>query len=1148
MGKISDKSLERVDNADLEQIMRAHGHEPFNAKDKHNLVYCCPFHTESTGSFKISTNKRGGKHDAPLWKCFGGCGEKGYGAITLEAKLSGLQLTGYDYIQAAKNVASICNLQIEEIEPEDLNGKKEYVAPQDEYTFELRDDFTIYELEALGCKCELLKKKVYGKDGSEHTEPVLDNDGKSVYKYSFSLNNKSNEDNAADNIENIIKSNFDPKEITKRFNLYPVKSYTGPKFRMEDGTYKSRKVIATESFPIFVYMYNDKTWGRIYQPYYRKVKDKNGKMGADYRFTFWYKGNCKRPDLNKLFYGDTLTMAMLADEKLTATAALKQLDMEEKLPTKTEKDKETGTETTVPSGKVFDLIQCSGGSDAINTYFHTGAHVCWINSENGDLTPDMYKKMDNMAVNKYIMYDLDDTGKTRALKTALRYLDLRLIFLPERLKELKSARTQKPCKDAKDYFSFYNPKSMEGFEDGIRTHFRRIMKSSLSLRFWMVKIKADKDGKEKSRDYCIDTARVFNFLASQGLFRFVDKTSTDKIGSFVRVKDNIVSYISKESIGLEALNIMLDFIRRSPDYCEDLQRAVINSTRISQNTMQNLPVIDLDFNSWGKDFDYLFFKNTAVKVTKDSINTVKYNQLPYNVNAQAIKDAEFTIENNRYFKIDVNPDYKKLEEEYFQMQRDKNTSKEDLLSKAQDKEDFGRLWKWKLTWVEKDQKRIPDFIRFLYNTCRVYWRKEKEGKALTETEQQEQDLYFINKVCAIGYSLCRYRNPARTYAVFYTEASVGEEGKSTGGTGKSLIIKSLDFARNSFTIDGKSFDPKKGATNFQRFMRGVHSHIHLEDVCKDFDFESLFVMISSGFVSRALYAAETFTPIEEVPLMQITSNFMINLSSDSAQRRLFMVGMSDYYHAKNEMMCTEGHLPEDDGFDDLTHPSPEQLNHIQNFMAQCMQFYMTVGNRIMPPMAALANRTLISTVGDKFVEFFNEFFSKEYNYNCPIDRETLFHDYLDYKELSTFGKEKSALAKFKQDLQYYCNSCRIIMNPPVIFQNDSERMRKEVRTKAWCKITLRKNTNQEISGRVCISSKGALYFYKKGTVPETVAGRGKAPEIDPEPIYDDEGKVITWDPEQIKKLQSLEDQMKRNEQSKAEITTAITGVKDELPF
>lgn len=1142
MGKISEGSLEGIDNADLVAIMRHHGHEPFDNRDKHNIVYCCPFHSEKTGSFKISTTKLGGKHNAPLWKCFGSCSDtKGYGAISLEARLSGLQLTGYDYIQAAKNVASICNIDIEEIEPEDLNGKKEYVAPQDEYSFEFRDEFTIYELEALGCKCDAIMRKVYGKDGAEHNEPLLGKDGKPVYKYSFSLSNNQKDDN---NPESIIESNFDPKEITKRFNLFPVKSYTGPKFKTEDGTYKSRKVSATDSFPILVYMYDNKTWGRIYQPYYRKVKDKNGKIGADYRFTFWYKGNSKRPDLNKFFYGDTLAMAMLADDKLTATEALKKLDMKENIPVKTEKDKESGTDITTPSGKVYDLILCSGGSDAINTYFHTGAHVCWINSENGDISPEMYKKMDRVALNNYIMYDLDDTGKRRALKTALRYLDLRLIFLPERLRDLKSPRSQKPCKDAKDYFMYYNPKTMEGFEEGIRTHFRQIMKSSLSLRFWSIKVKKDKEGNEKSRDYCVNSARIFNFLASQGLFRFVEKNSTDKIGSFVYVRDNIVSYISKDSIASVALSIVRDFIRKVPDYCEDLEQAVINSTRISPAMMNNLPTIDLDFVSWGKDFDYLFFKNTAVKITKNEISTVNYNQFPFNVNAQAIKDAEFTLEKNRFFTIDINPDYKKLEEELFQMERDKNAPKEEIVAKRIEKEESGRLWKWKLTWNETDQKRIPQYIRFLYNTCRVYWRKEKEGRELTATEKQEQDLYFINKVAAIGYSLCRYRNPARTYAVFYTEASVAEEGKSSGGTGKSLIIKSLDFARNSFTIDGKSFKPDKGALNFQRFIRGVHSHIHLEDVCKDFDFESLFVMISSGFTSRALYASETFTPIEEVPLMQVTSNYMINLSSDSSQRRLFMVGMSDYYHARNDLMGTEGHLPEDDGFDDLTHPAPDQLNHIENFMAQCMQFYMTVGNRIMPPMAALANRTLVSTVGEKFVEFFNEFFSKEYNYNCPIDRETLFHDYLDYKELSAFGKEKSVLAKFKTDLQFYCRSCGIIMNPDVILQN-SEKLRKEVRTKAWVKITLCRNTINETSGRVLISSKGALYFYKKGSVPTSIEGRGKAPEYDPEPILDDEGKVITWDPEQIKKLMQQDEMHRKNTQ---EIPVTKTENKDDLPF
>ena len=89
------------------------------------------------------------------------------------------------------------------------------------------------------------------------------------------------------------------------------------------------------------------------------------------------------------------------------------------------------------------------------------------------------------------------------------------------------------------------------------------------------------------------------------------------------------------------------------------------------------------------------------------------------------------------------------------------------------------------------------------------------------------------------------------------------------------------------------------------------------------------------------------------------------------------------------------------------------------------------------------------------------------------------------------------------------------MNPPVVLRTDSDRKRKEMRVKAWVKVTFFRNTEKEVSVRIFKSSNGCLYFCKKGEEPLKYEDVQKAPKIDPEPILDEFDKPIVVDQSQI---------------------------------
>lgn len=1094
MKKITEESLEKIDNADLLQIMASHGHYPSDHHDPRNYAFCCPFHDEKTPSFLISKGqKSGGRYNTPFWKCFG-CGASGFGALQLEAKLSNLDLHS-DFIKIVQNISMICNIAIDEVNVKNVNGIVSFVDPQDEFTFEYKDTFSIEDLKALGCDC----KKIYTVKNGRRM-PKLDKNGNFMYKYSFGkgFDREDKEDE---------EPNFDPNDITKMFSLYPLKSYTTSAIE-KNGRKFSVKVESTDTFPIYAYQYDNKTWGRIYQPCYQKKNNSD----KDRRFSFWYKSGIKKDGLDEKVYGDAVVMNAL--EGIPIPKTIKSLGLDESIA-EVNKDGDTIPEK---DRRVYDLIICSGGSDAINTYFNSSAHVCWLNSETPGISQHVWNSLNKIAINIYIMFDIDDTGKRMALKAALTYMDLRLIFLPEQLKTCTvwKGGVKKRCKDAKDFFTIYNPREKEEYDGNARKRFKQLMKASLSLKFWNEEPKYDKDGKTLiSMRYSINSARTYNFLASQGLFRYVDWDSDDKVGTFVLIKGQIVEYVSKDSVDTVAFKMMKDYIERSSYFCEELFCAIINSPRINNKSIgNNLPVIDLDFHSWGIDFDYLMFENTTVKITKDRIIEVPYSNFPYNVLKQAIKPHTFKLIEKLPFEIYVNPEYQALEDKLTAMKKDPAATKEELKATGDALYSMANMKRYKVNWL-KPMNEQPIFVQLLYNMSRVYWRKEiEQGLELTPDEKQEQDMHFVNKFCAFGMALCRYRNSSLPYMELVTEASVRDEGKPTGGTGKSLLISLMDTARDVLTIDGKSYDQKKGALNFQRFLKGKHTIIHMEDMDKKLDIEALFVLISSGMTVRALYQNEVYLPKEEAPILVGTSNYNPDISSDSTQRRLFLLGMSDYYHSENMLEGIKARTPAME-FGDVKNMESDELNAMLNCMAYSIQFFMKVGDRIQPPMRELKNRQLISTTGKKFVEWANEFFSHDYHFNCPLDRDTMFEDYIDYCEVSSFKKDKFAVSTFKDKLEKYCNHCGYIMNPPVVLRTDSDRKRKEMRVKAWVKVTFFRNTEKEVSVRIFKSSNGCLYFCKKGEEPLKYEDVKKAPKIDPEPILDEFDKPIVVDQSQI---------------------------------
>lgn len=1035
-----------------------------------DYVCCCPVHNEKTPSFKVSKNKKG-KNGGEQWRCFGSCQKGGSGAISFVAFVEGLEMRGDDYIASVKKTAQIANISLGEANVKSLQlaPKIEWVAPQDHYTFVKREKFTRYELEALGCKCIDIYEDYTDNRGITLKRAKTDEEGDPIYKYSFATKGNG----------------FNARSIAKDFHLYAVDYYIAP-VKKNKGQTSSLKFSSHEDYPIFVFMYDKESWGRIYQPF------------GEFRFITWPTNN--HPALNDCLFGDTMLMRNFAGEdmKILCTQA-DEYTLEGIHPVTVTDD--YGKPKSM--SKFDDVILCSGGSDAINTFYHSRAHVCFMGSEGYILSKEAYSKIDRAAKNKYIMFDLDNTGKRCALNIAKKYLGFKIIFLPD---ELRSIRVSggKYGKDAKDYFIYYQP---EDKEMHINEHFRLLMNASRSLKFWERREKKDKDENEIV-SYEIDSGSIFPFLNAMGIWTYVDPEDSKMKQSFISVIDeHKVDVIPPDLIQTKVNDIMIKYIKLSSHYDPRLENMIINSTRLRIDSLNKIPPIELNLDSWGPEFDYVFFQNKAVLITAKEIKTMDYTNIPYHVYTQNIRPFNFQMQKEHTFEIIVNPEWQKKRDMIDEARTDKSVSLLQINKWENELSEFGILNRFILKW-NKPFKEQPHYIQILYNTGRMHWRKEERDIPLSEAEQKEHDAHFINKVAALGYLLFRYKDVSKPWALYAMEDTVEKEGRSNGGSFKSGLFKLQQNIRGYFEVDGRSFEPSRGAINYYGVKKRETSIIHVEDIEKGDIFYHFYNRITSGGSARNLHESENVFSYFYWPKMCLTSNYPINLSDKSTARRIWVMAMSDYYHTKSPSGDMQERTPYTEfGHNIMENPSEREANEFLNASLQFMQFYLSVKEKIEPPMKNVSRRVLIDKIKEEVVLFFDDYFRNPKHLNRAISCNEILFQLKDFVGYSESAKEKLNKKVLREKLEFYCQFEGLMFNPEGFLTTESDKIRKEKRMAVW----VTKEDDRIVDGartvirkRVISTSQEPCWYIGEPEKPIKITPDDKNHDYDPLPA--DESK------------------------------------------
>lgn len=1090
---ISEQTINQLNELPLPEVMRNNGYA-IDHQTTRCVFYRCPFHDEKDGSFSVEKYPNKGQNYAGF-HCYS-CKSKlanGFGAILLQQNLLEKKGEKSDYLSAINQLAKYFNLIIDGDYRNGFFHRMKRVSPLPEIAFIPKEGpFTNAELRALGCYSVPLFRRTRNDEGEQVETALRDAQGEPIYKYTF----------GADYYTSYCQgNNFDSQVLQEQFNLCPLESYTTPGRRGKDGKEESFQVSSTDSYPIFQFKYQDEKgwWARKYEPYFRETEDKDGHKNPNHKFTWWYEGNVRREDLRDHLYGNTDVMRALQSGEVNSSD-------EKGHPTKIVNIK---VDNETRSVKKFQrIVICSGPRDAINVYFHSNAHVVFPHSESVKLSKATINSLFEIASEVFILFDIDKQGLRAMNDLALKHLDLKVIYLPEDLTTQQNTRTRKACKDAEEFFNFYPAlmRKNDRLKDmSVNHYFNDMMVTAKRMRFWDKQVQSKKDeddARYKVEKFTLNFDNMAQFLSANGFYKYIDESRNTK---FVHVRNNIVDVVDESQALSVAKGIMKEFLLyNSGYYSEELSNAISTQKRVGRDTMSNIKEIKLNFTSWGKDFDFFFFRNCAVRVTKNAIDRVDYIDLPFQVNRTAILDFDFYPEKQPLFEIVESTEYRTELARHKQILEDKSLTEEEVMKETALFVAYERLYKFRLHLrAAIDQMPIP--IQYLYDTSRIHWRKESLGMPLTADEKQRQDMHFISKVATLGFVLSRYRSGAKNQMAIVTDYSVIDEGKNCGGTGKSILRDYLELVRKVCRIPGKAFRKKENmATNFQEFQDTVDSLCFIDDLRDDIPGEEFF-NITDMVTVKTLYNNIMTLPRTRTPKIIATMNKIgFNLNDDSTARRLFIAMASDYYHAGN-LSGTEQQFSPDIKFgkDIILEATDDERNQSIYMMLQCCQFYLGCQDSIIPPMERDGTMRIIhSSIRDpKFIQWANEYFACTWHFLRPIAIDEIVMSCLDYKgeEVTTISIRKNR-DEILRKIKTYCESMHYSMNPEIVFRADKNA--NYPRRKAWVTPFMDDRPRRE-EARVKVNS-SCCFFYKMGDVPKTIDKLLQCPDQDEERMEEKE--------------------------------------------
>lgn len=590
--------------------------------------------------------------------------------------------------------------------------------------------------------------------------------------------------------------------------------------------------------------------------------------------------------------------------------------------------------------KIDAVILVSGGSDAVNC-LSMGFQPVWLNSETANLSEATFRTLQSYAKRVVLIADNDETGRETARRLALRFPQLYTVwFTAEDMGGLHDSR-HGLCKDLKDYIMLHHSKrDME-----------KLVKRAKKSHY--ADYQTDKNGKGS---YTISETALTYFLWLNGYSQIKDVN--DPKPQYIYEKNGIVSHVKAKDIH----NFLKEWCEHE-GVSELLQNTLMKSCRtmITDSTGHLTMRDDMDFSSATPTSQTVYFNNSKVTVTADSINHQPYS---------AYTGGRYVWEESV-----VKHTYRKLKPQF-----------------TWEKDEEGR---YIITFAEDAPSKLARVVR---NMARLHWRKQDElGLQLTEEEVAEEMQALVVIMLMIGYLLHRHKSPSAAYAALLLDYAIGNSPKERNGrSGKTFLLKAVGALLKMEYIDMSNLAKK---SNQQFGFSGVKEStglIIVDECTENFAFNELYAKISDDMEVERKGKDPVVIPFSKAPKFGIATNHTLKDHSPSTEGRFAPVVVADYYHVKTQLNDYRETRKISDEFHqnllDLEYAETDWQADI-HFMLECLQMFLSLpvaDRRQMPPIKNIEQRELQAAISDGFRQWADEVLGEGSEYlDKPVKSDLL---------------------------------------------------------------------------------------------------------------------------------------------------------------
>lgn len=320
-----------------------------------------------------------------------------------------------------------------------------------------------------------------------------------------------------------------------------------------------------------------------------------------------------------------------------------------------------------------------------------------------------------------------------------------------------------------------------------------------------------------------------------------------------------------------------------------------------------------------------------------------------------------------------------------------------------------------------EDRRMDDFddthpfVRFLINVS-----SDAETKVLNVDR-------FFALTSSIGYLLHTYKNQALNKAIIFTEEFYDTAGQAHGRTGKSLIGKAIGQWAKTMSVDGKNFQADD-RFKFSGYALGTTIAV-VNDLRKNFDFESLFNYLSDDFeVNRKGQDAFTL-PFEKSPKFLLTTNFTLNDDTASFKARKHEIEFSSWY--------SDTYSPAQDpqvGYLFGLEWDSKIWSGFYQAMAQCIGIFLANGLKDYAKIN-LDKRKMASAIPDELREYFEDFIGTEEHFHVYEGQAILKQEFYDRFKSRYPGFKNPRAQLINQKLGIYCDTVGINVDKEAVIKN-----------------------------------------------------------------------------------------------------------------